>query len=114
MTKTVGVVLFEGFELLDVFGPAEAYSSPALDGALRVVMVAERAGAIISAQGPKAVADYAFAEDFHEITTFLALGAITGGEVTVKNANPEQFPLIDRAFVSMMASLEEKFGEQPA
>jgi UDP-N-acetylglucosamine 1-carboxyvinyltransferase len=43
-------------------------------------------------------ADYAFAEDFHEIATFLALGAITGGEVTVKNANPEQFPLIDRAF----------------
>ena len=43
-------------------------------------------------------ADYAFAEDFHEIATFLALGAITGGEVVVKNANPEQFPLIDRAF----------------
>ncbi len=43
-------------------------------------------------------ADYTFAEDFHEIATFLALGAITGGEVIVKNANPEQFPLIDRAF----------------
>jgi len=43
-------------------------------------------------------ADYTFAEDFHEIATFLALGAITGGEVAVKNANPEQFPLIDRAF----------------
>ena len=43
-------------------------------------------------------ADYTFAEDFHEIATFLALGAITGGEVVVKNANPEQFPLIDRAF----------------
>ena len=24
-------------------------------------------------------ADYTFAEDFHEIATFLALGAITGG-----------------------------------
>lgn len=62
MTKTVGVVLFEGFELLDVFGPAEAYCSRELDGALRVVMVAERAGAIISAQGPKAVADYAITD----------------------------------------------------
>ncbi len=43
-------------------------------------------------------ADYTFAEDFHEIATFLALGAITGGEVAVRNAKPEQFPLIDRAF----------------
>jgi len=43
-------------------------------------------------------ADYTFAEDFHEIATFLALGAITGGEVHVRNAQPHQFPLIDRAF----------------
>jgi len=43
-------------------------------------------------------ADYTFAEDFHEIATFLALGAITGGQVSVRNANPEQFPLIDRCF----------------
>lgn len=41
-------------------------------------------------------------EDFHEITTFLALGAITGGEIKVKNSQPEHFPLIDRTF--------EKFG----
>jgi len=26
----------------------------------------------------------------------------------------EAEPLVDRAFVSMMASLEERFGEQPA
>ena len=42
--------------------------------------------------------EFHFAEDFHEIVTFLALGAITGGNVTVKNSAPEQFPLIDRSF----------------
>jgi UDP-N-acetylglucosamine 1-carboxyvinyltransferase len=42
--------------------------------------------------------EFTFAEDFHEIVTFLALGAITGGCVEVKNSTPEQFPLIDRTF----------------
>ena len=43
-------------------------------------------------------AEFAFAEDFHEAVTFLALGAITGGRIAVKNSAPEQFPLIDRTF----------------
>jgi UDP-N-acetylglucosamine 1-carboxyvinyltransferase len=43
-------------------------------------------------------ADYAFEEDFHEIATFLALGAITGGAVEVRNSAPEQFALLDRTF----------------
>lgn len=47
---------------------------------------------------------FTFAEDFHEIVTFMALGAITGGSVEVKNSTPEQFPLIDRTFA--------KFGVQ--
>ncbi len=42
--------------------------------------------------------EFRFDEDFHEITTFLALGAITGGDVVVRNSAPEQFPLIDRTF----------------
>jgi UDP-N-acetylglucosamine 1-carboxyvinyltransferase len=42
--------------------------------------------------------EFTFAEDFHEIVTFLALGAITGGAVEVRNSTPEQFPLIDRTF----------------
>lgn len=42
--------------------------------------------------------EFRFTEDFHEIVTFLALGAITGGEVAVRNSAPEQFPLIDRSF----------------
>jgi UDP-N-acetylglucosamine 1-carboxyvinyltransferase len=42
--------------------------------------------------------EFTFTEDFHEVVTFLALGAITGGDVRVKNAQPEHFPLIDRNF----------------
>ncbi len=49
-------------------------------------------------------AEFTFAEDFHEAVTFMALGAITGGCITVKNSAPEQFPLIDRTFA--------KFGVQ--
>ncbi|RDI00441.1 UDP-N-acetylglucosamine 1-carboxyvinyltransferase [Caldimonas thermodepolymerans] len=48
--------------------------------------------------------EFTFTEDFHEVVTFLALGAITGGDVRVKNSAPEQFPLIDRTFA--------KFGVQ--
>ncbi len=48
--------------------------------------------------GRLAGGDFTFAEDFHEIVTFLALGAITGGDVVVKNSTPEQFPLLDRTF----------------
>ncbi len=48
--------------------------------------------------------EFIFAEDFHEAVTFMALGAITGGCITVKNSAPEQFPLIDRTFA--------KFGVQ--
>jgi UDP-N-acetylglucosamine 1-carboxyvinyltransferase len=38
------------------------------------------------------------ASDHHEITTFLALGAITGGQVRVEKAIPHHFGLINRAF----------------
>ena len=48
--------------------------------------------------------EFRFDEDFHEIATFLALGAITGGDVVVRNTAPDNFPLIDRTF--------EKFGVQ--
>ncbi|OYW44085.1 MAG: UDP-N-acetylglucosamine 1-carboxyvinyltransferase [Sphingomonadales bacterium 12-68-11] len=49
-------------------------------------------------------ADYTFTDDFHEIATFLALGAVTGGDIAVRNSNPENFALIDRTF--------EKFGAE--
>ncbi len=43
-------------------------------------------------------ADFTFRDDFHEVTTFLALGAITGGEVRVRNDAYAQFGLLDRTF----------------
>ncbi len=42
--------------------------------------------------------EFTFTEDFHEVVTFLALGAITAGDVRVRNSQPGQFPLIDRTF----------------
>lgn len=54
--------------------------------------------------------EFRFDEDFHEITTFLALGAITGGEITVKNSAPEQFPLIDRSFAKFGITVEHNDG----
>lgn len=54
--------------------------------------------------------EFRFDEDFHEITTFLALGAITGGDVVVKNSAPENFPLIDRTFAKFGIHVEHKDG----
>ena len=56
--RTLGIVLYPRFELLDVFGPAEMFGN--LAGRVKLVMVAEKAGPVTSAQGPKAVADFSF------------------------------------------------------
>ena len=58
--KTLGVLLFPEFELLDVFGPLEAFGH-AKDW-FRIVTVAERAGPVPSAQGPRAIADHGLAD----------------------------------------------------
>lgn len=59
-TRTLGVVLFKGFELLDVYGPLEMWGN--VGSQLKIVTVAAEKGAVASAQGPKTVADYAFAD----------------------------------------------------
>ena len=48
--------------------------------------------------------EFSISSDHHEITTLLALGAMTGGEIRVNNAEPEFFPLINKTF--------NKFGVQ--
>jgi transcriptional regulator GlxA family with amidase domain len=58
--KTLGVLLFPEFELLDVFGPLEAFGH-AKDW-FRIVTVAERPGPVISGQGPQAMADHGLAD----------------------------------------------------
>jgi UDP-N-acetylglucosamine 1-carboxyvinyltransferase len=41
---------------------------------------------------------FSVATDYHEVVTFLALGAITGGEVRVERSLPHHFDLIARSF----------------
>jgi putative intracellular protease/amidase len=58
--RTLGAILYEGFELLDLYGPLEMFGS--LGAELRIVTAAERPGPVASFQGPKTVADYGFAD----------------------------------------------------
>jgi transcriptional regulator GlxA family with amidase domain len=51
----VGATLFEGFELLDLFGPLEMFGLLGNDA--QITLVAEKAGAIRSSSGPRAMAD---------------------------------------------------------
>lgn len=55
-------------------------------------------------------ADFSFTDDFHEVVTFLALGAITGGQVEVRNGAPELFPLIDRTFAKFGVTVRHEGG----
>ncbi len=43
-------------------------------------------------------AEFTISSDHHEITTLLALAAMTGGKIKVHNAEPEHFPLIVKSF----------------
>jgi transcriptional regulator GlxA family with amidase domain len=79
--RTLGIVLFPGFELLDVFGPGEAFGM-ARD-AYRIVMVAAEPGPVASAQGPRAVADHGFA-DCPRLDVLLVPGGI-GTRTQVEN-----------------------------
>jgi UDP-N-acetylglucosamine 1-carboxyvinyltransferase len=54
--------------------------------------------------------EFTFAEDFHEIATFLALGGITGGRISIKNSQAEQFPLIDRTFAKFGINVVHRDG----
>jgi transcriptional regulator GlxA family with amidase domain len=56
--RTMGIVLYPRFELLDAYGPAEVFGN--LAGRLKVVTVAQKAGPVASTQGPQGVADYSF------------------------------------------------------
>lgn len=71
--KTLGILLFDGFELLDAYGPAEMFCG--MKEQLRLVMIAERAGEVQSAQGPRTVADVGF-EDCPPLDLLLVPGGI--------------------------------------
>jgi UDP-N-acetylglucosamine 1-carboxyvinyltransferase len=54
--------------------------------------------------------EFTFADDFHEVATFLAMGAITGGEIAVRNGSVEQFPLLDRTFAKFGVEITHENG----
>lgn len=56
--RRVGVLLFERFELLDVFGPLELYG--ALPDHFELCMCGREAGPVTSAQGPAVLAEYSY------------------------------------------------------
>jgi len=55
-------------------------------------------------------ADYTFVEDYHEVATFLALAAVTGGDISVRNSQPKNFMLIDQTFQKFGAHVEHADG----
>jgi transcriptional regulator GlxA family with amidase domain len=58
--RTVGVLLFSGFELLDAAGPMELWGSMGKN--VTLVTVAKQKGEIPSSQGVKVTADFGFAD----------------------------------------------------
>lgn len=58
--------------------------------------------------------EYTFEDDFHEVTTFLALSAITGGDIVVRNGAAEHFPLLDRTFAKFGVEIEHRDGHSRA
>ena len=59
--RSIGVVLFEEFELLDVFGPLEMYGM--VPESFEIHMVAESGGEVASRQGPRSVVEHGFGEE---------------------------------------------------
>jgi len=84
--RTLGAVLYEGFELLDVYGPLEMFGS--LGPELRIATVAERPGPVASFQGPKSLAEHGYGD-----APALDLLLVPGGFGTL--AQLESAPLLD-------------------
>jgi transcriptional regulator GlxA family with amidase domain len=55
---TLGAVLYEGFELLDLYGPLEMFGN--LKPQIEIITVAEEAGLVSSFQGPQTVAEFGY------------------------------------------------------
>ena len=58
--KTLGAVLFDDFELLDLYGPLEMFGN--IGKELRIVTIAETKGPVRSVQGPSTLAEYDFTD----------------------------------------------------
>jgi UDP-N-acetylglucosamine 1-carboxyvinyltransferase len=54
--------------------------------------------------------EFTFADDFHEVATFLAMGAMTGGDIAIRNGSVDQFPLLDRTFAKFGVEVSHENG----
>ena len=79
--RLIGIVLYPGFEVLDVFGPTEMWANVPDN---KVIMIAQHKGSVLSAQGVSVQADYSF-EDAPKLDVVMVPGGI-GTFTELKNA----------------------------
>lgn len=72
--RTLGAILYEGFELLDLYGPLEMFGSLGPER-VRIVTIAQAPGPVASAQGPKTLAECGF-DDAPPLDLLLLPGGI--------------------------------------
>jgi putative intracellular protease/amidase len=58
-SKTLGAILYKGFELLDLYGPLEMFG--ALPEPFKIITVSDQVGPVASTPGPQSVAEYSYA-----------------------------------------------------
>lgn len=87
----LGMVIFDGFQLLDVFGPLEMFGH--LADRVEIVMIAQKAGLVRSSVGPVVIADHDF-----DTAPKLDIVMIPGGAGTRREVN--NAPFVD-AFKSL-------------
>src|SRR5262245_29982363 len=98
-TRTLGAVLYEDFELLDLYGPLEMFGS--IGAELRIVTVAEKTGPVASFQGPKTVAEFDFAN-----APMLDLILLPGGFGTILQLeNPAMLEFLRRRAATAEATM---------
>jgi putative intracellular protease/amidase len=81
--RILGGVLFNGFEVLDLYGPLEMFGQVGPE--LRIVTVAQQTGPVRSFQGPETVAQYSF-EDCPSLDLILLPGGFGTVEQLGNNA----------------------------
>ncbi|MAG33097.1 MAG: dimethyladenosine transferase [Deltaproteobacteria bacterium] len=88
--RTLGAILFEGFELLDLYGPLEMFGC--LGNDLQIETIAERSGPVASSPGPASVAVHSF-DDCPDFDLYL----IPGGQgVFTQQDNPTLLDFLRR------------------
>jgi transcriptional regulator GlxA family with amidase domain len=102
--RTLGTLLFPRFELLDVSGPVEILGNQNLEPPLfEVLMVAETAGLVASAQGPSVQADFGL-DDCPPLDVLLVPGG-PGTRLEVDNPRLRQWLTARAATAELVLSV---------